>query len=433
MSELPPPKSALLVTKGVDKKLPAGWSHYHLGSLMSFRNGLNYNRADAGESIKIVGVADFQKRSTLADTSDLAIIKVETTVRDTDLLQSGDLLFVRSNGNKALIGRCLYFPKITERLSFSGFTIRGRSDPKRLLAEFASYLVRAGHVTSQFHEMGSGTNISNLSQEILCNIKVNIPGLTEQKRIANILATWDEAITTSENLLANSRKQKKALMQQLLYCKNRLPGFHGEWKGHRIGDVLREEKRRVPWDDDQEYALISIRRRSGGAFHRETLMGQEILTKKLNAVAIGDFLISKMQVVHGAMAMVTPDLAHMYASDSYITLRSADEKRFDIDFFGWLSATPQMYRHAYRSSYGVHIEKMTFDLGMFMNERVNFPPTLSEQQAICEVLKTANQEILSLEHAINQLHDEKNALMQRILTGKLRVKFDHPVEEGHAA
>lgn len=147
--------------------LPEGWKPYRLCQLMSFRNGLNFKQADVGETIKIVGVGDFQTRSRLEDTSGLASISVAGAVRDADLLEDGDLLFVRSNGNKALIGRCLYFPLVQERLSFSGFTIRARVVPAKILPDFASYLVRADHVTNQMVEGGSGTNINNLSQEIL--------------------------------------------------------------------------------------------------------------------------------------------------------------------------------------------------------------------------------------------------------------------------
>lgn len=161
--------------------LPEGWTSYRLGELMTFRNGLNYTRSDAGESIKVVGVGDFQARSSLQDSSDLDTITVNGQVREHDLLQDGDLLFVRSNGNKALIGRCLYFPTVTERLTFSGFTIRGRADTRKLDPEFASYLLRADHATAQMHLGGSGTNISNLSQEILNDVQVAIPSLIEQK------------------------------------------------------------------------------------------------------------------------------------------------------------------------------------------------------------------------------------------------------------
>ncbi len=66
----------------------------------------------------------------------------------------------------------------------------------------------------------------------------NIPPLPEQKKIARILSTWDKAIETVDNLIENSQQQKKALMQQLLTGKKRLPGFSGEWKKVKLENIL---------------------------------------------------------------------------------------------------------------------------------------------------------------------------------------------------
>lgn len=122
------------------------------------------------------------------------------------------------------------------------------------------------------------------------------PKLEEQKKIGSIISTWDKAISTTDALLANSRQQKKALMQQLLTGKRRLPGFTGEWKKCLLGNLLREIKRQISWDDNAFYKLLSVKRRSEGVVLREIMQGKNILTKKMNEVYAGDFLISKMQV-----------------------------------------------------------------------------------------------------------------------------------------
>jgi type I restriction enzyme S subunit len=196
--------------------------------------------------------------------------------------------------------------------------------------------------------------------------------------------------------------------------------------------VLKEVKRRVDWDDEQAYPLISVRRRSEGAFHRETLNGSEILTKKLNYAYEGEFLLSKMQVVHGAMAVVPAALDGMFVSDSYLTFKSADEDRFDINFIGWLSTTQKMYKAVRRCSYGVHIEKMTFDLDMFLGEKLLIPTTREEQRLICDVLERAQAEIKAASDHLEQLKREKAALMSQLLTGKLRVKMPDVEEETQA-
>ncbi|HHQ4645645.1 TPA: restriction endonuclease subunit S, partial [Aeromonas veronii] len=227
----------------------------------------------------------------------------------------------------------------------------------------------------------------------------------------------------------NSQQQKKALMQQLLTGKKRLLDnngvrFSGEWKAQRIGSLLKEVKRPVQWDDDSEYHLLSVKRRSEGVVLREILKGSDILTKKMNTALAGDFLISKMQVVHGATGLVTEEFNKCHISDSYIALRPKDDEKIDIAFFSWFSKQKIMYHKAFLCSYGVHIEKMTFNFNMFVKEKVVIPATLEEQQKIAAVLSTADQEITTLQQKLDALKQEKKALMQQLLTGKRRVKVE---------
>ncbi|MEP8107276.1 restriction endonuclease subunit S [Aeromonas caviae] len=355
--------------------VPNGWNRTTLGEIAEFKNGLNFTKSDKGEAIKIVGVGDFKDFAELRSTDLLETIYVNNRVRDEELLEDGDLLFVRSNGNKDLIGRCLFFPAVATRLSYSGFTIRGRVNKDFALPEYISLVARSSLMKQQISRNGGGTNISNLSQQILSDVVFLLPPLHEQKKIAKILSTWDQAISTTEQLLANSQQQKKALMQQLLTGKKRLLDkngvrFSGEWKAQRIGSLLKEVKRPVQWDDDSEYHLLSVKRRSEGVVLREILKGSDILTKKMNTALAGDFLISKMQVVHGATGLVTEEFNKCHISDSYIALRPKDDEKIDIAFFSWFSKQKIMYHKAFLCSYGVHIEKMTFNFNMFIKEKV---------------------------------------------------------------
>lgn len=298
----------------------------------------------------------------------------------------------------------------------------------------AAILLNDGHdpdfyfqfLSSQYEnirDFGHSGGISHLNAGLLKQIAVPIAPIQEQRRIAHILSTWDQAIAKAEWLRQNSLKRKRGLTRDLMLGHQRYPQFKAPWQQLAFRDVLKEVKRRVDWDDDQEYPLISVRRRSEGAFHRETLKGSEILTKKLNYAYEGEFLISKMQVVHGAMAVVPAALDGMFVSDSYLAFQSADEDKFDINFIGWLSTTQQMYKAVRRCSYGVHIEKMTFDLDMFLNEKLNVPTNVTEQRLICDVLECAQAEVKSATDHLEQLKKEKAALMSQLLSGKRRVKL----------
>lgn len=268
---------------------------------------------------------------------------------------------------------------------------------------------------------GSSRKDPNITREDVCSFWIPLPSLDEQKKIADITSTCDAAIEKANNLLKAKRQQKKAIMHQLLTGKKRLSGFKQSWKTLKIGKVLKEITRPVDWDDEASYNLISVRRRSGGLFFRDSLDGNEILTKVMHTTHTGDFLISKMQVVHGAMAMTTPEFDGGHVSGSYITLVVKDGSVLHMPFFDYLSRTKWLYHLAFISSYGVVIEKMTFNLRDFLKKEIQVPPTIEEQEMICEVLDTCEREEVALNSKVAALEQQRKSLMQKLLTGQVRV------------
>jgi type I restriction enzyme S subunit len=280
----------------------------------------------------------------------------------------------------------------------------------------------------EFERQAVGSTIKTIGLPYFKRLQICYPPYAEQSAIVEIIRTWDRAIETVEALIANARAQKQALMQQLLpqgttQPKKRLPGFSGVWREVRLGNLVKEVNRDVDWDDDATYKLISVRRRSEGIFHRESLLGHDILTKAMKVALAGDFLISKMQIVHGASALVTADFDGFNISGSYIALVPKDQAKLDIEYFDWYSRTPYFYKLAYISSYGVHIEKMTFNLKSFLKQAILIPPSKAEQSAIVERLNSAEALIAVYRKQADALRQEKAALMQQLLTGKRRVKL----------
>ncbi|EMM1636324.1 restriction endonuclease subunit S [Enterobacter hormaechei] len=350
------------------------------------------------------------------------------------LLSEGDLLLAMTEQAEGLLGSPLFVPEDNKYLHNQRLGLVEINCPDKICSDFLYLLFNHADSRKQITEQSTGTKVKHTSPDRLCSVIGLIPPLLEQKKIAQILSTWDKAISVTEKLLANSQQQKKALMQQLLTGKKRLlddngNNFHGEWKSFQIGTLLKEIKRPVQWNDNDEYSLLSVKRRSEGVVLREKLKGHQILTKKMNYVKSGDFLISKMQVVHGATGLVTSEFNNHHISDSYIVLNSRNPSILDIQFFSWICKQKIMYHKAYLCSYGVHIEKMTFNLQMYLQEKVCIPKTSEEQQKIATVLSAADAEISILEKKLACLKDEKKALMQQLLTGKRRVSLPVKVEE----
>ncbi len=164
-----------------------------MGDLASFRNGLNYSANDVGSGLKIIGVADFQHHMTI-NYEQLQQVRGFDDIPSDDLLKDDDLLFVRSNGNRALIGRVLHIRNVHERLGHSGFTIRARITSNELNPQFAALYFTSETAKEQIARNGGGTNISNLSQDILADVTIPVPPLAEQTAIAAVLSAWDRAI-----------------------------------------------------------------------------------------------------------------------------------------------------------------------------------------------------------------------------------------------
>ena len=262
----------------------------------------------------------------------------------------------------------------------------------------------------------------NITKTDVTRFPILVPPLAEQRKIAEVLGVWDEAIEKQARLIEKLALRKRALMQRLLSAKLRLPGFSEPWKKVNYSDILKEVRRTLTWDENELYDLISVRRRSGGVFHRESLYGHEIKTKTLRPALEGDFLISKMQIVHGASGVVPKQLSGMKISGSYIALIAKDPKELNINYFNLWSQMPLFYHQTFVSSYGVHIEKMTFDLDAFMSLSMNLPP-IEEQNKIVEVISTATNEIELAKEKLERLRRQKRGLMQQLLAGKKRVKY----------
>lgn len=266
------------------------------------------------------------------------------------------------------------------------------------------------------------TGVPQLTAPQITSTQIVFPPLTEQQKIAEVLGTWDKAIEKQSQLIIKLELRKKGLMQQLLTGKKRLPGFNKKWKKICYSDILKEIHRSLIWNDNDLYELVSVRRRSGGVFHRESLYGHEIKTKTLRPALEGDFLISKMQIVHGASGVVPKQLSGMKISGSYIALVTKAPQELNIDYFNLWSQMPLFYHQTFISSYGVHIEKMTFDLDTFMSLSMNLPP-IEEQNKIVAIICAACKEIELSQQKLELLRQQKRGLMQQLLTGKKRVKL----------
>ena len=159
-----------------------GWEVKKLGEIGEFKNGLNFSKDEKGHSIKFLGVSDFQNKKSIA-SNQLAYISLSERVQEDYLLKTGDIVFVRSNGKKELIGRSVKM-YITEPTTYSGFCIRCRITDEKVDKDYIAILLKTPIIRQFMTNSGRGCNISNLNQKVLNSIPTILPPLPLQRLFA---------------------------------------------------------------------------------------------------------------------------------------------------------------------------------------------------------------------------------------------------------
>lgn len=199
------------------------WRHVQLGSLAEFRNGVNFSNENFGRGIKVIGVSDFQN-NVRATFDHLDEINPEGVVRPQHLLRNDDILFVRSNGNRDLIGRSMFVDGVPGEITHSAFSIRLRFTSPECNPRFYSYLFRSQLIRQALSLYGGGTNISNLNQDILARLQVPVPPLATQGHIAGVLAAYDDLIDNNTRRITIVEQMVQMLYREW-FVNFRFPGY----------------------------------------------------------------------------------------------------------------------------------------------------------------------------------------------------------------
>lgn len=227
-----------------------GWATTPLGELADFRNGLNYTDADLGSGLAVIGVTDF-KNNVIAELGNLAEISLGALPGPHALIHKDDIVFVRSNGNRELIGRSLFVkrePNIPT--SHSGFTIRCRFHDVRCIPRFYAYLFRGPIIRQILSAQGGGTNISNLNQGIISKLTVPVPPIDVQRHIASILSCYDNFVENNTRRIAILEEMAQRIFEEW-FGRFRAPGVSAtdlvessigpvprDWKVVRLNQVI---------------------------------------------------------------------------------------------------------------------------------------------------------------------------------------------------
>ena len=319
--------------------------------------------------------------------------------------QKGDILFT----TEAPLGKACRFP--SEGMYAVGQRTVTLRTNKKLDSEFLLYTILSERGQQLIDLRSSGSTAKGIKSSELKKVKITYPeSLPEQRKIAKILSTWDQAIATTERLIATSQQQKKALMQQLLTGKKRLVNpetgisFSGEWH-HAELNALLDYMQPTPYlvdstDYDDSYSTPVLT--AGKSF----ILGYTneehgIYREKLPVIIFDDFTTDSKFVDFAFKAKSSA--MKILSARKGVSIKYVFEAMNMINF-----------------KIGGHQRHW---ISIFSNLVIPVP-NIDEQQKIASVLTAADQEIELLEAKLAHLKDEKKALMQQLLTGKRRVNVD---------
>ena len=187
-----------------------GWVEKRLADVSDFKNGLNFTRQSNGQILRMVGVGDFQDHSVVPIET-LQSVTIDGKLSDDYLIRRDDILTVRSNGSKDLVGRCMLVPDVDGMTSFSGFIIRIRFDTRAVNPRFLLHFMKSSATRDRLTRDGGGANISNINQAKLSELPVSLPSFSQQEEIANRL----DALREETTRLAAIYQQKLAALEAL--------------------------------------------------------------------------------------------------------------------------------------------------------------------------------------------------------------------------
>jgi type I restriction enzyme S subunit len=253
-------------------------------------------------------------------------------------------------------------------------------------------------------------------------IQIPLPPLPEQRRIAAILSTWDRAIELTQQLIAAKTQQKRALMQQLLTGRVRVPGCSGTWQEVKLNYFFEEINLKT--ENNDEFKVLTSSRR--GLFPQKEYYGTNRITERDSVgfnILPNKCFTYRSRSDDGIFKFNRNDLGYTGCISKYYPVFKI--KNGDSDFFlNFLEFNSYNFR-----KYAVGTSQLVLsfkDLG-----RVKFfLPDSKEQRLIGNILSKADAELALLERRLAALQEQKRGLMQVLLTGKIRVKVEEKENPG---
>ena len=265
----------------------------------------------------------------------------------------------------------------------------------------------------RLYRIADTSSIPQINNKHIIPYKIAVPPLAEQRKIAEVLGVWDEAIEKQARLIEKLALRKRGLMQRLLSAKLRLPGFSEPWKIHKLQELFTERNE----TNRTDLPLLSITGDRGVILQTESEKRDTSNDdkSKYKRIAKGDIGYNTMRMWQGRSAL--SGLEGIVSPAYTIVVPNTD---VDGYYMSVLFKQPRLIYDFWTHSQGLVGDTLNCKYRDFGQVHICCPP-LAEQKAITEVLTAADREIELAKEKLERLRRQKRGLMQQLLTGKKRI------------
>lgn len=388
--------------------IPQEWEVKFLGDLLSrCANGLTYD-------VSITSGIPVTRIETIS-TGEINYAKVGYIPNESGYeifrMQKGDILYSHIN-SLSQIGKVAYYKGDKE--IYHGMNLLLLRANESLNKQYLYYTLLTDHMRHMAQVIAKpAVNQASISTSDLKRVKIAVPPLAEQRKIAEVLGVWDEAIEKQARLIEKLALRKRALMQRLLSAKLRLPGFSEPWKTHKLQELFTERNE----TNRTDLPLLSITGDRGVILQTESEKRDTSNDdkSKYKRIAKGDIGYNTMRMWQGRSAL--SGLEGIVSPAYTIVVPNTD---VDGYYMSVLFKQPRLIYDFWTHSQGLVGDTLNCKYRDFGQVHICCPP-LAEQKAITEVLTAADREIELAKEELERLRRQKRGLMQQLLTGKKRI------------
>lgn len=389
--------------------IPNEWKVERLGISYKIQGGFAFkSELFTNQGIAIIRISNISVNRDV-DLSDCVFYPFTEFVGTPFEVKSGDILIALSGATtgKSAMYRLNTIAYLNQRV---GLFLQISPAINKL---FLFYWIDSNTFQNQLNLLLIAGAQPNISPKDLENIKIIIPPLNEQQKIAEVLSIWDKAIEKQTLLVEKLELRKKGLMQQLLTGKKRLHGFNGEWKKEKLGKLFDERNEtKMP-----SLPLLSITADKGVISQTESEKKDTSNEdkSKYKRICPGDIGYNTMRMWQGRCAL--SKLEGIVSPAYTIVSPHNDVNPFYMEM---LFKQPFMVYRFWTHSQGLVNDTLNCKYPAFSQVKVTIPK-IEEQNAIAEILSFCDKEIALAKQKLDTLRQQKKGLMQVLLTGKKRI------------